>query len=180
VETDGVIKKPGELCEGRVPKSEVLQGLMDVPPTWLQKSASGGHFENYHLCLERLSAYGFLEGYLFVTGRYRPGETPNWQFEVVLVSESDGEAANEEEDQLAVDQLAEDDISPNFEDEMATLDPFPSAPTALPPASTAPPALGRGKRQRAHTERYEEGIDTGLIGESQHGAIGRPQKKRAE
>jgi hypothetical protein len=99
---------------------------------------------------------------------------------VVLISESDGKAANEEEDELAVDQLAEDDIFANFEDEMATLDPIPSPPTALPPVSTAPPALGRGKRQRAHTERYEEGIDACLIGESQHGAIGRPQKKRAE
>lgn len=46
-----------------------------------------------------------------------------------------------------------------------------------PPASTAPPRLeeseGRPKRKRRHTDRYEEGIESGELPESQHGAIGR-------
>ena len=50
---------------------------------------------------------------------------------------------------------------------------FPEDPQA-PSASTAPPELGRGKRKREHTERYELGVEDGLIDQSQHGALGRP------
>ena len=46
-----------------------------------------------------------------------------------------------------------------------------------PPASTAPLRLeeseGRPKRKRRHTDRYEEGVESGELLESQHGAIGR-------
>jgi hypothetical protein len=48
---------------------------------------------------------------------------------------------------------------------------------ALPPASTAPPRLeegGRGKRKRAHTERYNEAVGAGDLDESQHGKADRP------
>jgi hypothetical protein len=48
----------------------------------------------------------------------------------------------------------------------------PPSPYFL-PASTAPPAPGRGKRQRAHTARYEEAIAAGEIG-----ATGRAKKRR--
>ena len=46
-----------------------------------------------------------------------------------------------------------------------------------PPPSTAPPALGRGKRARAHTARYEDAVNAGELPESQHGALGRPRKR---
>jgi hypothetical protein len=36
-----------------------------------------------------------------------------------------------------------------------------------PPASTAPPVLGRGKRRRAHTSMYEQAKAQGDIDESQ-------------
>jgi hypothetical protein len=53
---------------------------------------------------------------------------------------------------------------------------FPKEP-ALPPASTAPPHLeegGRGKRKRAHTDRYKDAVEQGDLDESQHGKAGRP------
>jgi hypothetical protein len=53
---------------------------------------------------------------------------------------------------------------------------FPKEP-ALPPASTAPPRLeegGRGKRKRAHTDRYKDAVEQGDLDESQHGKAGRP------
>jgi hypothetical protein len=53
---------------------------------------------------------------------------------------------------------------------------FPEEP-ALPPASTAPPRLkegGRGKRKRAHTDRYKDAVEQGDLDESQHGKAGRP------
>jgi hypothetical protein len=53
-----------------------------------------------------------------------------------------------------------------------------SSPNSLPLASTAPPALGRGNRERAHATRYEEGTLAGQIQESQYGAIGRTSKRR--
>jgi hypothetical protein len=49
---------------------------------------------------------------------------------------------------------------------------FPEEPD-LPPSSTAPPRLeegGRGKRKRAHTERYQQGVEQGDIERSHHGA----------
>jgi hypothetical protein len=52
---------------------------------------------------------------------------------------------------------------------------FPEEP-ALPPASTAPPRLeeeGRGKRKRAHTDRYKDAVEQGDLDESQHGKAGR-------
>jgi hypothetical protein len=46
--------------------------------------------------------------------------------------------------------------------------PSPEAsPTTIPPASTAPPALGRAKRRRNHTSRFTEGRQQGFIPESQ-------------
>jgi hypothetical protein len=55
---------------------------------------------------------------------------------------------------------------------------LPREDLVAPPASTAPPRLaeseGRLKRKRAHTHRYEEGVASGDIDESQHGALGRP------
>lgn len=112
----------------------------------------------------------------------RATESATWkgkEKEIVLIPESDDEVTSGEEDKLLD---IDDDIFTNLEDEQV---PNPSqqrhqtpSPSfyALPPASTAPPALGRGKRQRAHTKRYEAGIEAGLINESQHGAIGRPEK----
>jgi hypothetical protein len=62
----------------------------------------------------------------------------------------------------------------------------PERPRAAPRASSPPSPLiflsftaparlaeGRGARKRRHTERYEAGIATGDLDESQHGAIGR-------
>jgi hypothetical protein len=56
---------------------------------------------------------------------------------------------------------------------------FPEEPEDpdLPPASTAPPRLeegGRGKRKRAHTDKYRDAVAQGDLDESQCGKAGRP------
>jgi hypothetical protein len=54
--------------------------------------------------------------------------------------------------------------------------PVESEEPALPP-STAPARLeegGRGKRKRAHTDRYNAAVSQGDLDESQHGKAGRP------
>lgn len=56
----------------------------------------------------------------------------------------------------------------------------PSPDPLVPSSSTVPPVLSRPKRQRVHTDRYEKGVAAGLLRESQHGATGRPNKKRRE
>jgi hypothetical protein len=52
-----------------------------------------------------------------------------------------------------------------------------TSPIPPPPPSTAPPVLGRGKRQRTRTMRKEEAVEAGLVPDSQ-GALPQGKKSR--
>lgn len=61
-------------------RREWVTKVNSFPSHWLTKPASGERFESPANCLERLNAYGFFEGCLFVSGRQRPDGTPNFQY----------------------------------------------------------------------------------------------------
>jgi hypothetical protein len=60
-------------------RRERVTKISSFPPEWLQKPANGDRFESPQQCLERLNAYGFFEGCLFVTGKQRLDGTPSWE-----------------------------------------------------------------------------------------------------
>ena len=60
-------------------RNEWIKKVQSFPPGWIKKPYNGQIFESSTDCLDRLNAYGFLEGCLFVIGR-RGGtkESPTW------------------------------------------------------------------------------------------------------
>lgn len=61
-------------------RSEWLKKIRSFPPGWIQKPVDGERFKSHELCLQRLNAYGFFEGCLFVTARQGGQNTPHWYF----------------------------------------------------------------------------------------------------
>lgn len=67
----------------RLPQNLRVEWLVKVrsfPPAWLEKPTNGEQFESPAGCLERLIAYGFFEGSLFVSGKQRLDGTPSWEY----------------------------------------------------------------------------------------------------
>lgn len=61
-------------------RQEWLTKVSSFPSTWLQKPVNGERFDSPARCLERLNAFGFLEGALFVIGKSRQSTTPTWEY----------------------------------------------------------------------------------------------------
>lgn len=61
-------------------RPEWVSKVNSFPPAWLEKPVNKEVFESPRQCLERLNAYGFFEGCLFVSGRQRRNGTPSWDY----------------------------------------------------------------------------------------------------
>lgn len=61
-------------------RQEWLTKVNSFPSAWLQKPVNGERFDSPARCLERLNAFGFFEGALFVIGESRQSTTPTWEY----------------------------------------------------------------------------------------------------
>jgi hypothetical protein len=127
-----------------------------MPAEWLIPPRTGEVFDSILLCKRRLRGFSLAKGFDIVQMGEGNARVPGARFLCI----HHGKATRNWRRPRAAPRASS----------------FSSPPSPLTfPSSTAPARLaeGRGARKRRHTERYEAGIATGDLDESQHGAIGR-------
>lgn len=61
-------------------KQSFVDKINSFPPKWLEKPVNDERFDSPDQCLERLNAYGFFAGCLFVSGNQRKDKTKTWEY----------------------------------------------------------------------------------------------------